>query len=603
MVATISAKANLSLAFSVLHNERYPMQPLANPGSGLPGTETTPKVRGPQALPPVVPPVAKERRPTSKWLILLGFAAACGVGYWLWQQQAGADRQAAELRAGVRTTTLQAGSIEKTLRLGGVTAAEKFVSLIAPQIRGSRSGRGRGGFSLSGMDSASVAALPALGGGSRGSSGASSGSAAAAGAAGSLASTGGGAARTFGGSGATRTASSRVGSSNSSSARSATSGGGSTSATVGSDGLGSTSRELGSGLGGTGGGGGDFTLVLQNLVKPGTIVKQGDTIAEFDRQYMLQRLEDYTSTMETAKAQLSQQRANLDLARFTHNQNVEKAKGALDKAKLDMKTLPVLSTIDAERVKLSLEESEAQYKQQLAEGKFIDDQEKAQLKFAELEFKSLEIEFKRAQQNADRMLAKANIDGMTVMQNTFRGSEFAQIQQGDQVYPGQFFMQVVDPNSMIINATVNQVDGEQLRIGMKARVRFDAYPGLEVPAHIVNIAAVPKSGGARASFVREIPVRVKIDRMDKRIIPDLSCSVDVLVLEEKDVTVAPLAAVFAEAESGKRVVYVKQGEAWNRREVEVGLENYLVISVKGLNKGEVIALDKPPVENLVASKG
>lgn len=333
------------------------------------------------------------------------------------------------------------------------------------------------------------------------------------------------------------------------------------------------------------------------------MVKKGDTVAEFDRQYMLQRLEDYKSTMETAKAQLAQQKANLELARYVHNQNVEKAKAALDKAKLDMRTLPVLSTIDAERVKLSLEEAEAQYKQQLAEGKFIDQQEAAQLKYAELEFKTLQLEYQRSEQNAERMMAKANIDGMTVMQNTMRGSEFAQIQQGDQVYPGQFYMQVVDPNSMIINASVNQVDGEQLRLGMKARVRFDAYPGLEVPAHIVSIAAVPRSGGMRASFVREIPVRLKIDRMDKRIIPDLSCSVDVVMKEEKEVTVAPLAALFAEDETGKRVVYIKQGEVWNRREVELGLENYLVASVKGLNKGDVIALDKPPTETVATGRG
>jgi len=575
------------------------MQPHANPGSG----EVPLKPLGPTA----VPSHEDERRPTSKSLILLVLVAVCGGGYWLWQKQEAIDKQAAEVREGVRTATVQSGTVEKTKRLAGVTAAEKFVSLIAPQIRGSRSGRGRGGFSLAGMESSSVAALPALGGGGArsGGSGSSSGSAAAAGAAGSLASTGGGAARTFGGSGATRAASSRVASSGGGGARSATGGGGGTSASVGSDGLGSTSRELGSGLGGPsgGGGGGDFTLVLQNLVKPGTIVKQGDTVAEFDRQYMLQRLEDYQATMETAKAQLAQQKANLELTRFTHNQNVEKAKGALEKAKLDMKTLPVLSAIDAERVKLTLEEAEAQYKQQLAEGKFIDAQEKAQLKYAELEFKTLQIEYQRSQQNADRMLAKANIAGMTVMQNIFRGSEFAQIQQGDQIYPGQFFMQVVDPNSMIINATVNQVDGEQLRIGMKARVRFDAYPGLEVPAHIINIAAVPKSGGMRASFVREIPVRLKIDQMDKRIIPDLSCSVDVVMLEEKDAVLAPLAGVFADEETGKRVVYIKNGEAWDRREVEVSLENYLVASVKGLNKGDVIALDKPPTTNLVASKG
>ncbi len=40
------------------------------------------------------------------------------------------------------------------------------------------------------------------------------------------------------------------------------------------------------------------------------------------------------------------------------------------------------------------------------------------------------------------------------------------------------FMQIVDPSSMVINANINQVDSEALRIGMRASVRFDAYPGL-----------------------------------------------------------------------------------------------------------------------------
>lgn len=574
------------------------MQPQVNPGPA----PVAPRPVAPQVLPAPEP----ERRPTLKWRILLVLVALAGAAAWLWQKQARIEEQAALTKAAIRTATVQSGAVERILRLSGVTAAEKYSSLVAPQIRGSRSGRNRSAINLAGMESISVASLPALGGGASrtaSSSSSTSGSAAAAGAAASLQSTGGGAQRSFGGSGATRAASSRIASGQSAarSAGAAASSGGS-SASLGSDGLGSTSRELGSGLGnpgggggfGGGGGGGDFTLVLQYLIKPGSLVKKGDTIAEFDRQYMLLRLEDYKATMETAKAQLAQQRANLDLARYIHNQNVEKAKAALDKAKLDMKTLPVLSAIDQERVKLALEEAEAQYKQQLAEGKFIDEQEKAQLRYAELEFKALEIEYRRAQSNADRMLAKAAISGMTVMQNILRGGEMAQIQQGDQLYPGQFYMQVVDPNSMIINATVNQVDAEQLRIGMKARVRFDAYPGLEVPAHIVNIAAVPKSGGMRANYVREIPVRLRLDQMDPRIIPDLSASVDVVLACEEQPAVAPLAAVFTDNESGKPYVFLREGNAWRRRDIELGLSNFLVTSVKGLPAGAVVALDPPP---------
>jgi HlyD family secretion protein len=562
------------------------MQPQANPGADPALQPNTAQVRGPQVVKPSAPAPEEESGGAGKWLILIGLIAAAGAGYWLWTQQQQRDQQAAEVKAGVRTATIAKANVRSTMRITGVTAAEKFVSLIAPQIRGNRGNRGRSDFSLAGMNNTSVSSVASL------SAGVSAG-----GSSGALASSGGGGVRAGGNS---RAASGRTAAPAKTSTAARASGGGS----GGGDSLGSTSGQLNQGGGGGGGGGGgDFTLVLQNLVKPGTIVKQGDTIAEFDRQYMLQRLEDYKATMETAKAQLAQQKANLALARYVHDQNVQKAKGTLDKAKLDMKTVPVLSNIDAERVKLTLEEAEAQYKQQLAEGKFIDDAEKAQLKFAELEFKTLELEYKRSEQNADRMLTKAAIGGMTVMQNIFRGSEMAQIQQGDQVYPGQFFMQVVDPNSMIINATVNQVDAERMRIGLKATVKFDAYPGLEVPAHIVNIAAVPKTGGMRAAFVREIPVRLKIDKMDPRIIPDLSVAVDVVLAEEEQAVVAPLAGIFEdEAAPGKHYVYVKGANAWTRREVELGLETYLVVAVKGLQQGEEIALDAPPL-NMEAATG
>lgn len=568
------------------------MQPQANPLS-----EVSPKPAGPQ----IVPDPHEERGGSGKWFILLALVIAAGVGYYFWNQRQLAQQQAAASQASFRTATVQQGTVEKRLRITGVTGAGKFVSLIAPQIRGSRSGRGRSNFNLAQMDSLQVSSVKTTNSGVN----TASGSAGAAGAAGSLASTGGTPTRSIGGSGATRAASSRVQSAAAPKTSISSSGGsGASGGSGGADGLGTTSSKLGQGLGnpgggggggGTGGGGGDFTLVLQNLIKPGSMVKKGDQVAEFDRQYMLQRLEDYKATLETAKAQLAQQKANLTLARHTHELNVEKAKAALDKAKLDIKTLPVMSQIDSEKLKLALEEAEAQYKQQVAEGKFIDQAEKAQLKFAELEFKTLELEYRRSEQNADRMVSKAAIDGMTVMQNILRGSEFAQIQAGDQLFPGQFFMQIVDPNSMVINASVNQVDGERLRVGSKAMVSFDAYPGLRVPAHIINIAAVPRSGGFRASFVREIPVLLKIDAMDKRIIPDLSCSVDVLIEEQKDATVAPLAGIFEDKEGGKKYVYVREGQVWNRREVEVALETYLVASVKGLKKGEVIALEPPPV--------
>jgi HlyD family secretion protein len=147
----------------------------------------------------------------------------------------------------------------------------------------------------------------------------------------------------------------------------------------------------------------------------------------------------------------------------------------------------------------------------------------------------------------------------------------------------------------VVNASVNQVDVEKLRLGQRATVRLDAYPGLELPAHVISIAAGTKSAGERVSFVKEVPVRLKIDQRDPRVIPDLSISADVaLASDDQPAAVAPAGAVFREGSLAQAYVYVQGATGWERRDVQLGLTNYLQASIRsGLKPGEVIALDRP----------
>jgi multidrug efflux pump subunit AcrA (membrane-fusion protein) len=346
--------------------------------------------------------------------------------------------------------------------------------------------------------------------------------------------------------------------------------------------------------------GGDFAMVLQELVKSGTIVKKGQMVAEFDRQFMINRLDDYRSSIAQSEASMKKMYAELEVTKKAREQNIANSKGQYDKSRLDLRTLPVLSAIDSEKVKLAAEEAEAKFKQVQSEIRFYDVSDRAQVRGAQLEFEQAKGELKRAEMNADRLVLKAPIDGLVVIQNNFRGSEMQQIQNGDQLFPGQMFMQIVDPSSMVINASVNQVDMERLRIGAKARVKFDAYPDLELPAHLYSMGGVPKSGGVRANYVKEIPIRLRLEKMDPRVIPDLSVSIDVVTEVENDaVAVVPIGSVFQDEGTGaKPYVYVQQGAGtggWQRREVELGLRSFTHVVVRsGLKANEVVALDRPP---------
>jgi HlyD family secretion protein/macrolide-specific efflux system membrane fusion protein len=161
------------------------------------------------------------------------------------------------------------------------------------------------------------------------------------------------------------------------------------------------------------------------------------------------------------------------------------------------------------------------------------------------------------------------------------------------------FMQVVDQSSMVINATVNQVDVQNLKLGQRAKVRFDAFPGLELPAHLITIGAITKSAGMRASFKKEVSVRLRLERLDPRIIPDLSVSADVIIDEADAAAVVPAEALMSDssvagAEPRPFVMVRNAAGKWERRDVQVGLVSNTHASIRGgVKAGEIVALEPP----------
>lgn len=335
--------------------------------------------------------------------------------------------------------------------------------------------------------------------------------------------------------------------------------------------------------------GGDFSLVLTYLAPGGVRVKKGDVIAEFDRQNMMNRIEDYKANVVQSEMSLKKLKADLQLARVSREQQILVARADIDKAKLDLKTIEVISDIDAQRLKLAADEAEAKLKQMLSDQRFFDAGQRSQLRVAEIDLSQNKLELQRAQTNVDKMQIKAPMDGIVVRQNLRRGMEMATVEQGDQLFPGMMFMQIVDPSSMVLNANVNQVDSEQLRIGMRALVKLDAYPGVQLPAKLYSIGAVPVAG-RRATWMKEIRVRLKLEANDGRIIPDLSASADVTLDRVQNATLAPLSAVQL-SDAGKPFVMVKSGTEFVRRDVDLGLRNSLRVAVRsGLTAGEVVAV-------------
>jgi HlyD family secretion protein len=351
----------------------------------------------------------------------------------------------------------------------------------------------------------------------------------------------------------------------------------------------------GSGLGGPGTGGGpgpDFTLVLWHLIKAGTRVKKDEVVAQFDPTNQLLRLDDYKDTVIQTDNSIRKQIATLAANKEAHDQTVRAAKAAWDQAVLDLGTIPVKAAIDAENLKLVAEEAEATYKQLVFEDALVVESQRATIRVSELTKDQSAIELQRAEGNVKRMEIHSPMDGIAVMASIVRNGEFGQVREGDQVNAGQPFLTIVDPSSMILNATVNQVDAERLRLGMKAVVHLDAYPDIDLPGVLEGIGAMSKSSTFRAGYVGEIPIRLRIEKSDVRVIPDLTGSAEVILDSAKDALVLPRAAVFEE--NGGSFVFVQGPQGWVKKQVEPGVTSFTQVAIRsGLEKGDVVALERP----------
>jgi multidrug resistance efflux pump len=204
---------------------------------------------------------------------------------------------------------------------------------------------------------------------------------------------------------------------------------------------------------------------------------------------------------------------------------IEQAQSALSKAELEMQKVELLSRIDAEKARESLDEARAT----LAQLKETFDLKR---KAAQASIRILEIQRDRtqqtmlhAQQNALLMQVRSPIDGVVVFNTIWKQGNMGEVQEGDQVRPGVPFMNVVDPAVMQVRVEVNQADLGMLRMGEPARIHLDAYPDLEMQGQLESVDPIGQKGDF-SSKIRKFVAIFSIRGGDPRLMPDLSAAID-----------------------------------------------------------------------------
>lgn len=331
-------------------------------------------------------------------------------------------------------------------------------------------------------------------------------------------------------------------------------------------------------------------LILLKLAKPGLLVKKGELIAQIDGQQTKDHVDDVADFVRQADADMRKRKSEQDIEWENLQQTLRQAKSNMEKARLDAKTTSLLTEIERELLELNAEETAARYQQLQQDLVFHKAAYTAEMRILGLTKERQQRHHDRHAKDLETFTINAPISGLAVMQQIWRGGEMGQVQEGDQVYPGQLFMKVVNPRSMQLEARANQAESGDLRIGQKVKVGFDAFPGLALEGHIYSIGALAAAGWSQSVYVRNVPVNILIDGSDPRVIPDLSASGDVELERAGHVVAIPLSAV--RETNGKASVMVKKGGMFEERAVTLGLRtNEQVAVLSGLQAGEEIRLN------------
>jgi len=264
-------------------------------------------------------------------------------------------------------------------------------------------------------------------------------------------------------------------------------------------------------------------LTLTRLIPNGTHVEKGDMIAEFDPTQQIDNALTAKGKYEDLSHQVEQKAAQNHADQEKRISDFTQAQGDLGKAQLELQKAPILAEIARLENEVKAEITRQHVESLTKSNGYHDRSDAAALRILELQRDRQKVALERAQTNIDRMEVRAPLAGMVAHQNVYRGNSFGHAQEGDQLYRGQALVSIFDPAQMLVRCSVGEPDGAALTPGTRAKVYFDAYPDLALPAHFEF--ASPMASSALGSPVKTFSAVFRLDKTDPRLTPDLSAAV------------------------------------------------------------------------------
>ncbi len=254
-------------------------------------------------------------------------------------------------------------------------------------------------------------------------------------------------------------------------------------------------------------------MIITTLAKPGTRVKTGELLVDFDRQEQQRIASDKRAELVDLDGQIEKKRAEQAAAEAKEKTGLVAAENDVARAKLEAGTNELIARVAAEKNTLTLEQNLAKLEQLRTTFGLKREAAAADLQILSIRRERAERALRYAEDNSKLMEIRASFPGLVVVRQMRRPGASGQVEiiEGDEVRPGQPVLDIVDTSSMQVRARLNQADAELVRTG-------DAGYGPPRWIPRAELQRSRRSGHASRRVQRHVPGRpfVRCARVDRR---------------------------------------------------------------------------------------
>ncbi|MHB1327316.1 MAG: efflux RND transporter periplasmic adaptor subunit [Gemmatimonadales bacterium] len=331
-----------------------------------------------------------------------------------------------------------------------------------------------------------------------------------------------------------------------------------------------------------------YQMRIQTIVPEGTVVKEGDVVAELDRSTLATKMAEFSLALQKAEAVWEQamldSTLNLSKAREeiqTMDLGLEEKRLAKEQAVYEAPTVRRQAEIDYEKAQRALAQAKVDYKTKV---------EQAQAKMREVGTD------RERQQNKLRLIqevmagftVRAPTSGMVIYFKEWNGRKRttgSQVSAWDQVVAT-----LPDLSQMESVTFVNEIDVRKVSVGQPVAISLDSDPSKRLTGKVTAVANVGEQRPNTDAKVFE--VKVVVDQPDTTLRPGMTTGNEIETFVSADVLFVPIEAL--SSEGGVPFVFRQDGGRITKQEVETGTMNEdQVVILRGVNEDDRILLSPP----------